>query len=149
MATGKGASTNDDYLGNCRFMVELEGLSVGAFRTATGLDSKQEVIEYRLGGDDAVRRKPGRITYSNIVLERGFTSDTTLSEWRQKIEQGEDDRRSGSVVMLDKDDTEAMRWNFYRAWPIAWEAPGLTAGANELAVEKLELAVEKVELKRG
>ena len=75
--------TAEDQIGNYRFLIEIKGVSEGStiaghFRSMSGLSSKQEVIEYRAGGDRSMRRKPGRVSFSNLVLEKGFTSDDKL-----------------------------------------------------------------------
>ncbi len=141
------------YLGTHRFLIELDGVTVASFRTMSGLSSKQDVIEYKLGGDRSVRRKPGRVSFNNITLERGFSTDTALAEWRQNIIDGKkqndklkEDRRSGAIVYLNADGSEALRYNFFRAWPVSWEGPGLNATGNDLAIEKLELAVEWIQI---
>ena len=38
----------------------------------SGMTSETEIVEFKQGNDRVVRKKPGRTTYSNIVLERGF-----------------------------------------------------------------------------
>ena len=137
------------YLEAFRFQIELDSVTVAAFKTMSGLSSKQDVVEFKLGGDKSVRRRPGRVSFNNITLERGFTVDKELWEWRKKIIDGEDDKRTGAIVFLNPDGTEALRYNFFRAWPVNWEGPSLTAGGSETAVEKLELAVEWIEIAAG
>jgi len=134
------------YLGTHRFLIELDQVTVASFRTMSGLSSKQDVVEYKLGGDRSVRRKPGRVTFNNITLERGFSTDKALADWRQAIIDGKDDRRTGAIVYLNADGSEALRYNFFRAWPVNWEGPGLNATGNELAIEKIELAVEWIQI---
>jgi phage tail-like protein len=137
------------YLEAYRFQIELDGINIGAFKSMSGLSTKQDVIEFKLGGDMSVRRKPGRVSYGNIVLEKGFTTDTALQDWRKKVIDGEDDRRSGAIIYLNADGSEAIRYNFFRAWPVSWEGPTATAGTADTAVEKLELAVEWVEVEKS
>lgn len=139
----------ESYLEAFRFQVELDSVTVAAFKTMSGLSSKQDVVEFKLGGDSSVRRRPGRVSFNNITLERGFSVDSELWDWRKKIIDGEDDKRSGAIVFLNPDGTEARRYNFFRAWPVSWEGPSLTAGGSDTAVEKLELAVEWLEIASG
>ena len=80
-----------------------------------------------------------------ITLERGYTTSTEFMDWRKSIIEGKDDRKNGAIIILNEDNSQAARWDFFRAWPVSWEGPGLTAGAAETAIEKLELAVEWVE----
>jgi phage tail-like protein len=132
-------------VGAHRFHIEIDGVIEGGFKSMSGLGSKQDVIEYKLGGDRSVRRKPGRVVFNNITLERGYTTGTEFMDWRKSIIEGTDDRKNGAIIILNDDGTQAARWDFFRAWPVSWEGPGLTAGAAETAIEKLELAVEWVE----
>lgn len=64
------------------------------------------------------RKKPGRTTYANIVLERGFTATEELWAWRKAIEAGLVDRRSGSVIILDENGEEADRVDFAGGLPV-------------------------------
>ncbi len=141
MATEKEYNT----LGAHRFHIEIDGVIQGGFKMMSGLGSKQDVIEYKLGGDRSVRRKPGRVAFKNIVLEKGYTTGTELFDWRKSMIEGKDDRKNGAVIVLNDDGSQAARWDFFRAWPVSWDGPNLTAGAAETAVEKIELAVEWVE----
>ena len=128
-----------------RFHIEIDGVIQGGFKSMSGLGSKQDVIEYKLGGDRSVRRKPGRVSFNNIVLEKGYTTGKELFDWRKSMLEGEDLRKNGAIIVLEDDGSQAARWDFFRAWPVSWEGPALTAGASESAVEKVELAVEWVE----
>jgi phage tail-like protein len=75
-----------------------------------------------------------------------MTSNKDLLDWFKNILDGKNDRRSGAIVYLNADGGEALRYNFFRAWPVNWEGPGLNASGNELAIEKLELAVEWIQI---
>jgi phage tail-like protein len=79
-------------------------------------------------------------------LEKGFTDDTALADWRQAIVDGKDDRKTGAIVFLNADGSEALRYNFFRAWPVNWEGPALNAGGSDTAIEKIELAVEWIQV---
>jgi len=138
--------SDDKQLGNYRFLIEIDGINAGFFKSMSGLSAKQDMIEYRYGGDRTVRRKPGRVSFTNLVLEMGYTTNSALFEWTKSMEEGDKDKKDGSVVILDHDGSEQVRYNFYKAWPVSWEGPSLVAGAGETAVEKVELAVELVEL---
>ena len=137
------------YLPAYRFLLDFDNAVVGSFKSVSGIGNKQDVIEFKLGGDKSVRRKPGRVSFNNIVLERGFSQNDDLAKWRQEIIDGDDARRSGAVVFLNREGTEEARYNFFRAWPVSWEGPGLTAGSSDMAIEKVELAVEWAELKKS
>jgi phage tail-like protein len=129
------------------FRVEINGIARAAFSEVGGLESETAVIEYRMGGEPTtVRKLPGLTKYANIVLRRGITQDAELWNWRQTVVQGTVDRRNGSIVLLDDDGTEVMRWNFFHGWIAKWEGPALNAHANEVAIETIEIAHEGLEL---
>jgi len=142
----------EELFGNFNFLLEIQGVIsdtrviVGGFKAVSGMDSETEVIEFKQGNDMVVRKKPGRTTYANIVLERGYTATDDLWQWRKNIEDGKIDRRSGSIIILDNDgQTEVARYNFFEAWPAKWYVPDMDADKSAMAIEKVELAVEKIE----
>ena len=142
----------EELFGAYNFLLEISGITgdsktiVGGFKGLSGMDSETEVIEFKQGNDSVVRKKPGRTTYANITLERGYTATDDLWVWRNNIEKGIIDRRSGSVIILDQDmETEVARYNFYEGWPCKWYVPDMDSDSSGMAIEKVEIAVEKVE----
>lgn len=142
----------DELYGSFHFLLEIQGvvsdtkIIVGGFKSVSGMDSETEIVEFKQGNDKVVRKKPGRTTYANIVLERGYTATDDLWQWRKNIEDGKIDRRSGSVIILDQDgQTEVARYNFYEGWPCKWYVPDMSADSSAMAIEKLEIAIEGVE----
>lgn len=137
--------------GNFNFLVEIEDLEgestsvVGGFSEVHGISSRSEIIEYRVGNRNVPMKIPGRLHFGNIVLRRGVTTSGELYRWRRRVEDGEQDLRSGSIVLLDAGMQERTRWNFYGAWPSRYEAPELDAQGDGVSVETLELCVERVE----
>ena len=142
---------SEELYGGFNFLLEIEGVTkegtiiAGGFKAVSGLDSTTEVIEFKQGNDVRVRKKPGRTTYSNIVLERGYTASDDLWEWRKNIEEGKIDRRSGALIVLDHDgSTEVARYEFFEGWPCKWNVPDFAADQSAMAIEKIEIAVEQV-----
>ena len=142
----------EELYGAYNFLLEISGVVddtttiVGGFKSVSGMDSETEVIEFKQGNDLVVRKKPGRTTYANIVLERGYTATDDLWDWRLNIEEGTIDRRSGSIIILDQDGTtEVARYNFYEGWPCKWYIPDMDSDSSGMAIEKIEIAVEKIE----
>ena len=87
----------------------------------------------------------GLVRISNQWTSRS-TGFASLWQWRKNIEDGNIDRRSGSVIVLDNDGaTEVARYNFYEAWPCKWNVPDMDSDSSAMAIEKIEIAVEKVE----
>jgi phage tail-like protein len=128
------------------FRVEIEGITTAEFAEASGLQSETAVVEYRTGGEHLVRKLPGLTKFANIALRRGVTKDAELWNWRKSIVDGHVERRNGSIILLEDDGTEVVRWNFRNGWICKWEGPSMDAKANEVAIETIEIAHEGVEL---
>ena len=139
MATGQ---VKDPY-GNYNFLVEIDGITRGAFQQVSGFDSTIDIIEHREGGQNTtVRKLPGMTKFSNIQLRWGITDDLQLYPWHRQAIDGDLQRKNGSIVLLDRRGEEAARWNFFSAWPSKYDAPDLNAEGNDVAIEMLELAHE-------
>ncbi len=127
------------------FLVEIDGITRAGFRECSGLDTTQDPIDYREGGEALhVRKLPGLVKYSNISLKRGITDDAELWEWRKKAMEGKVERKNGSIILLDDTGAEKLRWNFSNAWPTKWTGPSFNATGNEVAIETLEIVHEGV-----
>lgn len=127
------------------FLVEIDGITRAGFRECSGLDTTQDPIDYREGGEAIhVRKLPGLVKFSNISLKRGITDDPELWEWRKKAMEGKVERKNGSIILLDDTGAEKLRWNFVAGWPSKWSGPTFNATGNEVAIESLEIAHEGV-----
>ena len=131
------------------FLVEIDGITRAGFQECSGLDSTQDPIEYREGGEALTTRKlPGLSKYSNITLKWGLTDDAELWEWRKTFQDGKgarDKRKNGSIVLLDDVGEEQVRWNFREGWPTKWTGPSFNSTGSEVAIETLEIAHEGLE----
>jgi phage tail-like protein len=115
----------------------------GAFTEVSGLDAEVTPIEYRNGNEDiTVRKMPGLKKYTNIVLKRGVFGDASVWNWILAGLNGNINRASGSIDLLDEQKNTVMQWKFTRAWPCKYTGPGLNAKNNEIAIESLEICHE-------
>ena len=134
----------DPYKGY-NFRVELDGITRAGFTDCTGLVSTQAPISYREGTDSLTGRKiPGTNVYSNITLKWGLSDDRELYDWRQKAADGTVQRKNGSIVLLDDQGNEKIRWNFVQAWPTKWTGPTFSAAGTAIAIESIDIAHEGV-----
>lgn len=144
MATGQRV----DPYGSYNFLVEIDGITRAAFQEASGFESAIDVVEHREGGDNTTPRKiPALTKYTNITLKWGTTDDRELYDWHRQWVTGDPNaqRKDGSLVLLDRQGGEKMRWNFYHAWPAKWTGPSFNAEGTDVAIEMLELAHEGLE----
>lgn len=142
-----------DPYGQFNFKVKLDGAGLTAeasFSEVSGLTTDTNIIEYRNGDEKPLttRKLPGLMKYNNIVLKRGYTSDTGLWTWRKKVIDGHSDqaRCSGTITLLDEAKKPALSWRFVEGWPCKWEGPAMNAKTSEVAIETLEICHEGLEL---
>lgn len=137
---------------NFNFLVEIDGITQAGFMDCSGFGANTDPIEYREGNENpgkspkTMRKLPGMTKYNNLTLKWGLTDSKELYEWYLKISKGEIVRKNGSIVVLDLEGTEKVRWNFFNGWPTKWDGPDFTSKGNDVAVETLEIAHEGVEL---
>lgn len=149
MPAAKDSLAGDPLVG-FNFMVEISGVITGYFQEASGLGSESEVIEHKIiakgAKESLVRKIPGRLKWSDIVLKRGITGNMDFYDWRKQVEQGqvETARKDGSVVMYDQTHTEVARWNFSKGWPSKISGPSVKADGNDVGVEELTIVHEGI-----
>jgi len=140
-----GPGEREDPARSHNFGIELDGVLAGWFMECSGPEVTTEVVEQRVGGDQAVRKVPGRTTVGDITLKWGVHTTAELWEWREAIIRGDlpTPKRSGAIVVFDiRNDAEVARWAFEGAWPSKWTGPALDARSNEIAVQSIVLTVE-------
>jgi phage tail-like protein len=136
-----------DPLTGFHFYLEIDGITQALFRECSGLDSESNIIEYKEAGKNGqtiIKKVPGELKWSNIVMKRGVTEVLELWEWRQQIEDGkvDDARKNGSVVMYNQNNEEMARWNFEAGWPSKITGPQLNANNNDIAIEEITICHE-------
>lgn len=141
------ARREDDPFASFNFLVESGGLLRAGFSECTGLSSETDPIEYREGDEDTtVRKIPGLKKFGNVTLKRGVVVGQDFFEWRKSVMEGNIDRRDISIILLDEQRNEQVRYNLINAWPGKWTGPEFKASANEIAVETLEIVHEGVSI---
>lgn len=142
MATAKRV---DPYR-NFNFLVEIDGITQAGFSDCSGFGASTDPIEYREGGENTtVKKLPGVTKYNNISLKWGLTDSSELYNWYRDVVKGKVQRKNGSIIVLDQEGKEKIRWNFFNGWPTKWDGPDFSAKGNDVAIETLELAHEGVE----
>lgn len=136
------ARESDPFPG-CNFLLEIDGIVTAGFMSCSGLEAEIEVIEYREGTDPRTLRKlRGSARYTNVVLQRGVTQSTELSEWFRASLTQPLERRGVAVILLSDLGDPAARWELREAWPCRLTGPELHAMKQQVAIETLELCHE-------
>jgi phage tail-like protein len=134
-----------DHLGSCKFLIEIDGVPQAAFTAVEGMEAHTDVITFADGSDMKLRKRPGRTSYSNLVLKRGFVNSDQLWKWYKSVIDGKVERKAGSLIILDESMNEVLRYNFFEAWPCRWKSFVMDACASGTLVEEVEIVVEKIE----
>jgi phage tail-like protein len=132
---------------NFRFRVEIAGLVSAGFTEVEIGASVVEVIEYREGIDQAVRKLPGLHKTGDVTLKRGVTSSQELVQWFRSVVNGDPGfRKDVAIAVLGEDGTtEVARFVVLEAWPRKLVIGELHAKGNEVLIECIELANEGIE----
>jgi phage tail-like protein len=78
--------------------------------------------------------------FEPVVLRRALTRSTELYDWRRKIVEGAEDRRTVTIEQLERPDGPVVNsWRLVDAWPSRWSGPAFNALGTEVAIEELEL----------
>lgn len=130
--------------------VGIDGAAVrGGFAEVTGLDAEVQTVSYRNGNERSLapRRLPGLARYSDITLKRGVIGDLTLWNWFRQSLQGQPQRASGQIHLLNESHDEiVMSWTVRDAWPIKFVGPSLNGKSSDIAIEEIVLAHGGVEI---
>ena len=129
--------------GKFRYKVEIDGLEAGGFSEASGFDASIDVIEYREG--DMVQtplKLPGLKKYGNITLKQGVADSMVMYEWMIAGVEGDVERKTITITILDETETATASWQVINAWPAKYTAPDFNATSSEVAIESLEIAHE-------
>ena len=128
---------------NFRYMVEIDGLEAGGFSEVSGFDASIDVIEYREGDMvDTPSKMPGLKKYGNITLKQGVTDSTVMYDSIMLGVEGEVERKTLTITLLDATGAATASWQVINAWPTRYQAPDFNASASEVAIETLEIAHE-------
>lgn len=136
-----------EFLGS-QFGLEIDGVELARFTAVSGLGYESEIVTFQdtlADGKVITRKRPGRISFPDIVLKRGLSADNALVEWYQSVVDGQVERKSGSVVIYDQTSAEIGRWNFENGWIAKWSASDLDAGSDDIMIEEVTIAHEYME----
>ncbi len=139
-----------------KFEVEIDLLGSAAFQKCSELSVEAANILYFEGGSLIPNKSPGRLTFSDVTLERGATQDHDLFDWFADVAiassgQGLVDpfyKRSGDIIQKDRDDSELRRWNIVRAWPIKFVAGEWDNDSDEVVIESVTITYDWFELQQ-
>jgi phage tail-like protein len=143
-------ATSEDALIGSRFAIDIDGVTMAYFESASGFSNETELVEQKVvqsNGVTVVRKIPGQLTWGPLTLTRGVTTDMEFWNWRQAVIDGDTNnmRRNCSLIMYDHSGAEKVRYNFEAAWPSKWSGPDVKADDSAVVIETLEIQYEFME----
>lgn len=140
-------STIEDTLLGSSFGFEIQGRTLAYFSSVTGLKFQVAVTEFQqqnTQGKIITRKIPGRPSYSEVVLKRGYTVDQSIFKWFEEVALAgkEVERTTASIVIYDRTYTEAARFNLDRCWPSKLTVSDPSASSDDVLVEELTIQHE-------
>lgn len=140
-------SGSEEFISASSFKVSLDGTNWSVYESVRGIGVDLEDIAYQSDKNQMLNR-PGRFNARDITLTRRFKHDKELYNWLKEIKGGKQSRKSGSVILMDDEDKEVARFNFFGAWPKAWSGPELSKdrSGNDILKEEIVLSVQDVEM---
>lgn len=137
--------TELDHIGSYNFSVEIDGVNAGFFTAASGLESNIEVIEFQDGDDLTLRKRPGRTSYANVRLTKGFINTDVLQNWWENTRDQGGERRAMSIILRDNAGNEVTRWNLFECFPKSWGTSDFDGNRDAVLTEFVEIVTERIE----
>ncbi len=113
------------------------------FAELDGLEMSMEPKTVREGGNNVEQiNLVGPVTYSNLTLKRGMTSNLDVWKWFMGStgNTARSTRASGTILVKDGQGTNRVRFNLYGCLPIKVKAPALNAKDGGVAIEEMQIA---------
>lgn len=156
MAFGSPRSFHDRF----KFLIEIDGIISAGFNKMSELSVEAAKVEYYEGGALIPNKSPGRLTFSDVTLERGATFDPDLLIWMETVGDaaivtsilpgagagaGLPDpfyKRTLDLVQKDRDGSTLLRWRLFNAWPQKYVAGEWDNDADEKVIEMVTLTYD-------
>ena len=154
----KNTVSPEDFFPMNEIRLEINGIIVAHFKEISGLESETEIILNKIVLKRGFVNDPSLIEWFNEIVDEcesiSKSSEISFVIKEKKFTKGftnsceprnESERKSGSVIILDRSGGEVLIYNFFEAWPTRWKAPSLDSKGDTHMIEELEFVVEKIE----
>lgn len=144
------------------FRIELAyggggAICAGEFAECDGLEMTIEPKTIREGGNNS---RPihlvGQVSYGQLTLKRGMTSDFGLWDWFDAVQRtsGHGIRAAGEIAIQSAQAvpdarTDLVVFELKGCLPVKLKAPGLNARDGQIAIEEMQIAYETLTRKAG
>lgn len=118
------------------------------FQKVSGLSMTMETDSIGEGGQNLYTQKvPKKISYGNLVLERGVPAISPLGiEFNVAFSLFKFAPSNVLITVFDENSIPVMSWMFTKAYPVKWSMSDLDASGNNLIIDTMELAYTRFQL---
>lgn len=142
---------------NFRVNLEVPGSGIlceAAFSDCDGLEMSMAPKTIREGGNNG---RPihlvGPVSYGQLTLKRGMTTDFALWRWFDRTQRERSVRASGEIQFLgprgERDGRPQVRFSLTGCLPVKIKAPALSAKDGLIAIEEMQILYETLALEEG
>lgn len=135
-----------------KFIIEIDGFPSSGWNKCSELSAELGTVSYREGGSLIPDKSPGLMTFTDVTLERGATTDRSAFAWFKEVANAANNGGSGltdpafkrnlDIVQLDRDGTEIRRYRLQGAWPSKFVAGEWDNEAEENVIEMITLVFD-------
>lgn len=120
------------------------------FQRVSGLSGEVTLTTYAEGGENLyTHRLPDRVSYGNLVLERGMTVGSPLNlELTAALSAFKFAPSNVIVTLFDEEMAPVSGWLFIRAYPVKWSTSDLDANSTEVVIDTMELSYSRMQTLR-
>ncbi len=152
----KGLLGTEEFIVGFRFSVLF--LAGGAvpnpldirFQKVSGLSAEVTTKPLTEGGQNLYTQQlPERVSYRNLVLERGMVVGSPLNlEFNAAMSLFKFSPSNVLVTLLAENKTPLAAWLFLKAYPVKWATADLDANQTGALIDTLELAYTRMQILR-
>lgn len=120
------------------------------WQRVSGLSTTVSLTNHQEGGQNLyTHRLPERISYGNLVLERGLTVGSPLVvEFQAALSLFAFVPSTVIVTLYGDESVPVAGWMFLRAFPTKWTTSDLDADSNEIVIDTMELSYARMQAVR-
>jgi phage tail-like protein len=143
---GEPANFHDKFM----FLAYIDEVTWAGFTTCSEIAAEVAKVQHFEGGRRHPHQSMGRVTYPDVTLTRGATTDTDLYNWFEQVYDAaagvglvpESIFRTVDIVQLNLAKEETERWRLFKAFPIRFSTGDHDMNADEKRITQVVLAYD-------
>ena len=100
-----------------RHRIEIDGMKLPNVRLTSPLVGHVDAVQYSEASSTLVRTLPGLVSFDKFSISGLLPVPGDAIAWFDHIRQGQAERRSGVIVLMDRQGADVQRYLFRDAWP--------------------------------